>query len=165
MRELMNGLPIALADSIIPRPKPSSNSLTQKLPGLLSRHRDVDFGAEQDIIPVPRAVAQAIALLIGTVAKEQGRNRSNAAALITDGQDHKHPAVKQWMAAYDFFVGWAHLDRNHEGGREVPSDAVVLAQIKVVEDVIAVRTAVFFENVKSVEVLLDQINAPIEEGA
>lgn len=163
VRELMNGLPVVMADTAIPRPKPSSGSLMRKLPELLAKHPDVDLGVEQDMIPVPKAVAQTLDSLIGTVVKEQGRNRSNAAALLTGGDDNKHPAIKQWMDAYEFFVGWAHFDRNFERGGQLPTDADLLAAMKVVEDVIEVRTAVFFENLHYLEGLLAQINAPVEE--
>ncbi len=165
MRELMNGLPVILAETSIPRPRPSSTSLTTKLPGLLADHPDVDLGADQDMVPVPRAVARVLDQLIRTVVQEDGRNRSNAAALVTGGEDSGHPAVKQWRDAYQFFVGWAHIDRNHEGDRQLPDAAELLGAMKVVEDVIEVRTAAFFENLNSLEGLLAQINAAVEEDA
>lgn len=163
MRELMNGLPAVMADTSIPRPKPSSGSLMSKLPELIANHPDVDLGADQDMIPVPNAVARAIDSLIGAVVKERGRNRSNAAALVTDGNDNKHPAVKQWMEAYEFFLGWTHLDRNHERVEQLPSDEDLVANMKVVEDVIEVRSAAFFENLHALEDLLAEINATLEE--
>jgi hypothetical protein len=159
MRELMTGLPAAMADTAIPRPKPSSGSLVAKLPELLANHPDVDLGIDQDIVPVPKKVAQALASLVTTVTQEQGRNRSNAAALVTDGSDPKHPAIKQWLDAYEFFVGWAHLDRNHERDGKLPGNEELLAVIRVVEDVIDVRTTVFFENLHAVEDLLASANA------
>jgi len=165
MRELMNGLPGLLADSAIPRPKPSSGSLTSKLPELLANHPDVDLGMDQDMVPVPKAVARALDSLISSLVKERGRNRSNAAALVTGGSDTKHPAIRQWMEAYDFFLGWAHLDRNHERDRELPSDEDLITFMKVVEDVVEVRTKAFFENLHSLEELLSEINKTIEEDA
>ena len=59
MRELMNGLPSVMADSAIPRPDPSSVALKDKLPGLLARHPDLDLDVDQDLVPVPKEVAQA----------------------------------------------------------------------------------------------------------
>lgn len=166
MRELMNGLPTVMGDAGIPRPKPSSGALTMKLPGLLTNNPGLDLGADQDMIPVPKKVARVFDLLISTVTKEQGRNRLNAAALLTGGVDGKHPAINQWMDTYQFFVGWAHLDRNHDSDRPLPADTDLLANIRVVEDVILVRTTgFFFENLKSVEGLLAQINASVEEDA
>lgn len=165
MRELMLGLPAIMADAAIPRLNPSSSALTKKLPKLLTKNAEVDLGADQDMVPVPKAVAHAIHLIITTAAKEQGRNRLIFAALVTGGEDGKHPAVEQWMDAYQFFVGWAHLDRNHNAGRQLPADVDLLANIRVVEDVIEARTAVFFENLKSLEGLLAEINAPAEEDA
>lgn len=163
MRELMNGLPGLLADSAIPRPKPSSGSLMAKLPELLSDHPDVDLGSDQDIVPVPKAVAQALDSLISAVVKERGRNRSNAAALVTGGDDTRHPAIRQWMDAYEFFLGWAHLDRNDDD-RELPGDGELVTVMRVVEDVVEVRTKAFFENLHSLEGLLAEINTPIEDG-
>ena len=69
------------------------------------------------------------------------------------------------MDAYQFFLGWAHLDRNHNVDRPLPADSDLLANIRVVEDVIEVRTAAFFENLKSLEGLLAEINAPAKEDA
>ena len=60
MRELMIGLPAVMADDPEPRPDPSSNSLTQQLPELLAKHPDLDLGVDQDIVPVPKAVAQIL---------------------------------------------------------------------------------------------------------
>ncbi|MGQ0432842.1 MAG: hypothetical protein ACT452_10615 [Microthrixaceae bacterium] len=163
MRELMNALPAVMTDSAIARPDPSSSALTTKLPELLARHPDLDLAAEQDLLPVPRAVAQAFSDLIGTVASEQGRNRRNAAELVTGGADTKHPAIKHWTAAQRFFLGWTHIDRNHSQDRELPTDAVLLANIRVVEDVIEVRNALFFDNLHSLQDLLAEANA-VEVG-
>ncbi|WP_329481566.1 hypothetical protein OG555_05385 [Kribbella sp. NBC_01484] len=165
MRELMANLPGLLADTAIPRPKPSSSALVAKLPNLLAKHPDVDLGVDQDVVPVPKVVARQLDALIRARIQEDGRNRSNAAALVTGSSDAEHPAIKQWRDAYEFFVGWAHLDRNHERERELPSDEEIRSTMRVVEDVIEVRTAVFFENLHSLEDLLAEINGPLEEDA
>ena len=57
LRELMVGLPPILAETAIPRPNPSSSSLLARLPGLLAKHPDLDLAADQDVLPVPKAVA------------------------------------------------------------------------------------------------------------
>lgn len=163
MRELMTGLPAVLADTAIPRPNPSSSALVAQLPDLLSKHPDLDLGADQDVLPVPKAVAMKFDALVKASTQEAGRNRSNAAALVTGG-DAQHPAIKQWQDAYQFFLGWAHLDRNHENDRELPSNNQILDAVRVVEDVIVVRTAVFFENLHALQDLLTATNAPIEES-
>lgn len=165
MRELMNGLPSVMSDSAIPRPKPSSGTLVERLPKLLANHPDLDLGLDQDLIPVPRAVARAFAELRGAITREQGRNRMNAAALVTGMADTKHPAIGQWMDTQRFFVGWAHLDRNHEEGRSLPSQEALLSNMRVVEDVIEVRTALFFENLRSIRDLLVEANAVNEDNA
>lgn len=166
IRELMNNLPTILAEEeFSPRLNPSSGSLTHKLPELLAQHSTVDLDADQDIIPVPNALAKSISLLIKTVSQENGRNIRNAAALITGGSDTKHPAVKQWNLTYDFFLGWTHLDRNHVGSRTLPSKEELVANIQVVEDVVMTRTAAFFENLHVIEDLLVEINDQTEGGS
>jgi hypothetical protein len=163
MRELMLNLPTAMADTFIDRPEPSAGSLLAKLPSLLAKHPDLDLDLDQDMVPVPKKVAQEFSLLVKTRVQEDGRNQSNFAALVTGGSDTKHPAIKQWKDAYRFFVKWAHLDRHDERGGNLPSDDELLATMRVVEDVIEVRTAAFFDNLHSVEDLLAEINALSEE--
>lgn len=162
MREIVNGLPGVMTDLAIPRPAPNSDALKWRLPELLAAHPDLDLGADQDLVPVPKEVAQAFLALIRTSTQEAGRNRSNAAALLTDGTDPQHPVVAQWTLAQRFFLGWTHLDRNHEHERALPSNEELLANIRVVEDVIEVRSALFFENVHALEDLLRAANA--EDG-
>lgn len=163
MRELMLNLPAAMADSATSRPEPSSSSLLAQLPSLLSKHHDLDLDLDLDMVPVPKKVAQKFSLLVKTRVQEDGINQDNFAALVTGGSDTKHPAIKQWKDAYRFFVKWAHLDRHDERGGALPSDDELLASIRVVEDVIEVRTAVFFTNLHSIEDLLAGINASSEE--
>ncbi|MFC9968900.1 hypothetical protein ACFVH4_32155 [Nocardia ignorata] len=162
MRELMLGLTATLSDIDIPRPKPSSGSLAGEFPDLLSRHPELDLSLDQDMVPVPKKVAQKLGALVAAATQERGRNNRLAAALTTGDDDNtKHPVVKQWTNTYNFFVGWAHLDRNHEQGRDLPTDESILAALRVVEDVIEVRTTVFFDNVHAIEDLLAKINAPV----
>ena len=71
MRELMTGLPAVMADTAIPRPKPPSGALVSKLPNLLAEHPDVDLGLDQDMVPVPRKVAEALAALVTTATQER----------------------------------------------------------------------------------------------
>ena len=163
MRELMLNLPSAMGDSTTSRPEPSSSSLLAQLPSLLSKHHDLDLDLDLDMVPVPKKVAQKFSLLVKTRVQEDGINQDNFSALVTGGSDTKHPAIKQWKDAYRFFVKWAHLDRHDERGGALPSDDELLASIRVVEDVIEVRTAVFFTNLHSIEDLLAGINASSEE--
>lgn len=161
MRELMMGLPAVMAEKRIPRPRPSSGSLVHKLPELLGGHPELDLALDQDLVPVPRDVARAVLALVTAQIREVGRNRSNAASLITAGTDNNHPAIDQWMEAYNFFVSWAHLDQQDES-RTLPSDVEMAENIRVVEDVMDVRSAAFFENLHAVEDLLAHINAADE---
>lgn len=162
MRELMTGLPAAMAETTIPRPTPSSGSLMRRLPELLTRHPELDLALDQDLIPVPRDVALAVLAVVTAQVQEEGRNRSNAASLITAGTDDSHPAINQWMDAYRFFVAWAHLDQ-HDQGRKLPDDEEIAQTIRVVEDIVEVRSRAFFENFRSVEDLLSEINATTED--
>ena len=102
--------------------------------------------------------------MIRTRTQEDGRNRRNTAVLIAGDDSSDHPAVKQWQDAYRFFVRWAHLDRDEASEPTLPSDENIEAQIRVVEDVVEVRTAAFFENLHSLRDLLDEINTLDEEG-
>jgi hypothetical protein len=158
MRELMNGLPSAMSDSSFPRPKPAATTLMRQLPDLFERHPEIDLDAEQDLVPVPRLVARQLATLMRTVAQEQGRNIRNAAALLTGNPGTRHPVLAQWSDAQKFFLHWTHLDRNQDEDRDLPSDDTIAAHIKVVEDVIEVRTAMFFENLRSIEDILKAAN-------
>lgn len=164
MRELMNGLPAAMAASVVPRPKPSSISLVAKLPDILAEHPQLDLRAEQANVPVPARVASTIADLVEAAVKERGLNVVNAAALLTDGTDLAHPMLDQWRAAQRFFLEWAHLDRNADGARELPTDMEIVAHIRVVEDVVEVRTNLFFTNLSAVEDVLRLANAQ-EDGS
>ncbi len=159
MRELMNGLPAAMAANVVPRPKPSSSSLVARLPDVLSGHPQLDLRAQQAIVQVPAEVATVIADLVEAAVKERGLNIVNAAALLTNGTDATHPLIGQWRAAQRFFPEWAHLDRNADGERELPPDSEIIAHIRVVEDVIEVRTNQFFTNLSAVEDILALANA------
>lgn len=164
MREVMNGLPAAMAASIMPRPTPNSSSLLSRLRGVLSSHSQLDLRAEQSNVPVPAEVATVIADLVEAAAKEEGLNVANAAALLTDGTHTKHPLLSQWKSAQRFFLDWTHLDRNADGKRALPTDSEVVVQIRVVEDVVEVRSALFFTNLSAVEDILAIANAQ-EEGS
>lgn len=165
MRELMIGLPNVMTDSATPRPKPSATSLANRLPEILTEHPDLDLLVDQDLVPVPKQVARAVSELISTVAIERGLKRRNDAELITGGSDTKHPVLRQWQETYEFFLRWAHLDRSRDHSRELPIDDVLLANIRVVEEVIEVRTAQFFDVLQSLQDLLDEANAVQSGGS
>lgn len=156
-RELMLGALDVLVDTPEPRPKPSSGSLAKGLPSVITREGGPDLRADQDLIPIPRAVAAAFADLIDASTREQGRNQRNAAALVTGSADGSHPLIKEWGDAYGFFVQWAHVDQHHR--KELPDDATLARRLRVVEDVIEVRMNLFFENLSTVEDLLALANA------
>ena len=164
MRELTNGLPAAFADTVIPRPVPSSSSLLAQLPHVLAKHPGVDLALEQDFLPVPKTVAFHIGALVQARIQEDGRNVSNIRALIAGTETSPQPAVRQWKEANAFFLKWTHLDRTHDRPRELPTDQELTAWIRIVEDIVEVRAAVFFENLRALEDLLSVINTPVAEG-
>lgn len=164
MRELMNGIPSAVGDGASPRPNPSSQSLAAGLPRLLAAHPDVDLDADQDLIPVKREVAAAFSRLVKTAQLEEGRNQRELAGFLTGDTSQRHAAGKQWNAARAFFLEWTHLDRNHEGGRELPTDEMLRQHIRVIEDIVEARTLAFFETIRSIDDLLAEINAEVPEG-
>lgn len=155
-RELMLGALDVLVETPEPRADPSSGALARKLPAVLTRQGNPDLRADQDLIPIPRAVAAAFADLIDASTREQGRNQRNAAALVTGSANGVHPSVKEWSQTYSFFVKWAHVDQHHES---LPDDTALVTHLRVVEDVIEVRMNLFFENLSTVEDLLAMANA------
>ncbi|WAY21541.1 hypothetical protein OF855_10955 [Mycolicibacterium fortuitum] len=164
IRELMMGVQTVLIDDPIERVRPSSGDLARKLRVLADKYPQLDLGAEEELIPVPKAVARVIDSLISAARKEYGRNRDNVAALVTGGgeRNRNHPTVSQWLDMYnEYFVRWAHIDSH--GDRPLPTDVELLTSIKFVEDVIDVCTAPFFGNLSAVKDLLDDINATFEE--
>lgn len=155
-RELMLGALDVLVDTPEPRQNPSSGTLAGKLPSALARHGNPDLRADQDLVPVPRALAAAFADLIDASTREHGRNRRNTAALVTGAADGSHPSIAEWSKAYRFFVKWAHVDQHHSDG--LPDDATLASHLRVVEDVIEVRMNLFFDNLSAVEDLLALAN-------
>jgi hypothetical protein len=163
MREVMMGLPSMLQIDAAPRPNPSTTSLLGKLPRLIQKHQNVDLRADQDSIALPKHLVYFLADIADANTKEVGRNTANASLLLTGGSDLRHPVMAQWKQSYDFFVGWAHLDRNFGQGRPLPERKEIDRHIAVVEDVIDVRSALFFDNLSTVRELLANANAPRED--
>lgn len=158
----MNGLPSAILEGATTTPRPSSATLTKSLSQLASDHPGLDLDADLEIVPVPQKVAHAFSEIIKTANIEERIRRSNDANVVTGGPDPGHPTIRQWKGARDFFMEWTHIDRDDRRMRELPGDVELLQMIAVVEDVIEVRTAQFFENLHAVEDLLDEANT---EGA
>jgi len=156
-RELMLGALDVLVDTPEPRQKHSSGSLARNLPSVISREGGPDLRANQDLIPIPRAVAAAFADLIDASTREHGRNQRNAAALVTGSADGSHPSIREWGTAYGFFVQWAHVDQHHR--KDLPDDTTLARHLRIVEDVIEVRMNLFFENLSTVEDLLALANS------
>ncbi len=155
-RELMIGALDVLVDASEPRPDPSSGALARRLPSVLAASGSPDLRVDQDLVPVPKAVASALADLIDASAREIGRNRRNAASLVTGNAEDSHPTIAEWSKTYGFFVKWAHVDQHHTDA--VPDDHTLATHLQVVEDVIEVRMNLFFDNLSAVEDLLAAAN-------
>ena len=162
-RELMLGALDILVDTPEPRPNPSSGSLTKSLTSVLAANGSPDLRVDQDLIPLPKAVATAIADLVDASTREIGRNRRNAAALVTGNAEDSHSSVAEWSNTYSFFVKWAHVDQHHSGA--LPDDRLLASHLQVVEDVIEVRMSQFFDNLSAVEDLLAAANRTDDESS
>lgn len=158
-RELMNSILEIMPDIDVSHIKPSSNSLKDKLPKLFN---DVNFDIGQDYVLIPKSAAKTLHELISTINKESSRKARLEGAVITDGTDNKHPAIKQWQATHKFFMHWTHLNRVNDSC-EAPSDDEIRKNLRVVEDVIETRSNLFFENFHKIEDLLTEANMVSEE--
>ncbi len=109
----MAGLPAALFDVDVPGPSQSSDSPVGQLLDLLWLHRDLDFGLDQDMVPVPRKAVGVFDPLAAGATQECGRKTRLATALITDESDTNLPVAKEWADSYGLFPGWTLLGRRH----------------------------------------------------
>lgn len=159
MREVMNRFVDAMDADVAQRIKPPSGDQVGELPDLLAAHPDLVLDQQdQDLVPVPAAVAAAFDKLIKTAVQEGVRSRDIAAALLTDDGDSGHPAVNQWMAARKFFVKWAHLHARAADPQDVPHDSSMAEHVRVVEDLILSVTSLFFDARREIDDLLGEIN-------
>ena len=157
MRELMNALPSVLGDSDSRGARREANAKLNKLIELLRRSPGLDLGQDLDYVRVPRDIARALDNYSKQQALETKRVLEDAAALLTGGENLQHPLRGQWNETRDRFIGWAHVGRD-ESERPLPSDAEMEAAILVVEEIIEVRTAEFFESRHALENLLSELN-------
>ena len=156
VRELMLGAIDMLVEIPEPRQMPSSTGLTSQILKISAKQGGLDLRADQDLVPVPRELATALADLIETRTRENGRNQRNVAALVTGNADDSHVSTKDWSKSYDFFLKWTHADRHH--ANDLPDDSTIIRHLRVVEDVIEVRMNLFFENLAAVEDILALAN-------
>jgi hypothetical protein len=157
MRELMNALPGVLGDSDSRGARREANVRLRKLIELLRRSPDLDLGQDLDYVPVPRDIARALDSYSKQQALETRRVLEDAATLLTGGENLQHPLRGQWNSTRDEFTGWAHVGRD-ASERPLPSDAQMEAAILVIEEVIEVRTAEFFDSRHALEDLLSELN-------
>ncbi|ASN19929.1 hypothetical protein [Arthrobacter sp. YN] len=158
MREVMNALPSVIGETTGRLKGRSASALARELSDALALSSDLDLRQDLDYIPVPRAVAIAIDQVVQTVVLETKQVRDDAAALLAEGSSSDHPAVGQWIEAREFFVRWTHLERPPRDNGHVPTDVEILRNIRVVEDLVAVRTAGFFDTRRLLDELLAEIN-------
>jgi hypothetical protein len=63
-------------------------------------------------------------------------------------------------AAQRFFLRWAQLDRiADKSGRQPPSDAEIIASLRVIEDVVEAGAGLFFDSLHSVREVQSAANA------
>ncbi|WP_263508782.1 hypothetical protein [Actinotalea sp. M2MS4P-6] len=163
MREVMNRVLGVMGSTAGPRIKPSSGRQVQSLPDLLSRFPDLDLSADGEFIPVPREVAAVFHTLIRTAAQEKRRSRDDVASLLTDDSNSDHVAVTRWIEARDFFVRWAHLQDHAAEPSDLPDDVVIGGHVAIFDELFDAVITVFFERRHTIDDLLAEINAPVEE--
>ena len=160
MREIMNRLPGAI--NIVGAARggqgPRSSTHVRKLPALAARFPNLDLRQGVENVPVPQELAIVLDELVRAAVAEDGRVAANAAALLTDDGNTKHPAVREWMDTTDFFVKWAHLHDNQSDHELIPSDDDLRQRIELAEALMDGVRAEFFDSLHAIEDLLAGAN-------
>jgi hypothetical protein len=164
MREVMNRLPAALGVAGPNDGVPRGTTVLQGLPTIAARFPGVDLSQEIENVPVPRELAVALGNLIRAAIADDGRIAANAAALLTDDGNTKHPAVQEWRELIRFFVQWAHLEDEQRSHGDLPSDDQLRIQLDRVEILIDSLRAEFFVSLHSIEDILAGANSQLETG-
>lgn len=158
MREIMNRLPGALGIVGAVSGGPRSSTQVRKLPALASRFPNLDLRQEVENVPVPQELAVVLDELVRAAVAEDGRVATNAAALLTDDGNTKHPAVREWRDTTDFFVKWAHLHDEQSDPEVIPSDDDLRQRIELAEALMDGIRAEFFDSLHAIEDLLAEAN-------
>ncbi len=133
MREIMNRLPGALGIVGTGGGGPRSSTHVRKLPALAARFPNLDLRQEVENVPVPQELAVLLDELVKAAVAEDGRVAANAAALLTDDGNTKHPVVRDWRTINDYFVKWAHLHDEQSDPELIPSDDDLRQRIELAE--------------------------------
>ena len=165
MREIMNRLPGALGIAGAGSGGPRSSTHVRKLPAIAARFPNLELLQDVENVPVPQELAALLGELVKTAVAEDGRVAANAAALLTDDGNIKHPAVREWRDLTDFFVKWAHLHDEQSDAQCIPSDDDLMQRIKLAEALMDGIRAEFFDSLHAIEDLLTEANQPIDGGA
>lgn len=158
MREMMNRLPGALGIAGVGNGGPRSSTHVRKLPALAARFPNLDLRQEVENVPVPQELASLLDDLAKAAIVEDGRVAANAAALLTDDGNTKHPAVRDWKDLIDFFVKWAHLHDEQSDVQRIPSDDDLRQQVELAEALMDGIRAEFFDSLHAIEDLLAEAN-------
>lgn len=164
MREMMNRLPGALGIAGTGGGGPRSSAHVRRLPALAARFPNLDLRQEVENVPVPQALAVLLDDLRKAAVAEDGRVAANAAALLTDDGNTKHPAVREWKDLIDFFVKWAHLHDAQSDVQLIPSDDDLRQRIELAEALMDGIRAEFFDSLHAIEDLLAQANQLSDGG-
>jgi len=162
MREVMNRVLGAMNAPVAPRGKPSTQTQVQTLPDLLGKFPDLDLDADNDLVQIPRGVAQAMDKLFKAAVQEKRRSRDDVASLLTDDGNAGHAAVTRWIDSRGFFVKWAHIHDTPSEQTGLPTDAEITAHIAVFEGLFDGVITAFFTIRHSIDDLLAEING-VEE--
>lgn len=164
MREIMNRLPGALGIAGGASGGPRSSTHVRKLPALAARFPNLDLLQEVENVPVPQELAALLDDLVKAAIAEDGRIAANAAALLTDDGNTRHPAVREWRDITDFFVKWAHLHDDQSDRNSMPSDDDLRQRIELSETLMDGIRAEFFDSLHAIEDLLAEANQLNEGG-
>jgi len=104
--------------------------------------------------------AAAKAITEQRTGTSNNQSRQSATVLGRPG-GRQDPTLRAWLIAQRWFVTNSHLDSSCESGT-VPDDEEVLAQLRVVEDVLHARLAPFFEVKDELDELLGEANARVK---
>ena len=164
MREIVNRLPGALGIVGAGSGGPRSSTHVRKLPALAARFPNLDLLQEVENVPVPQELAVLLDELVKAAVAEDGRVAANAAALLTDDGNTKHPAVREWRDITAFFVKWAHLHDEQSDPELIPSDDDLRQRVELAEALMDGIRAEFFDSLHAIEDLLADANQVNEGG-
>ncbi|MCA5894999.1 hypothetical protein LEP48_16845 [Isoptericola sp. NEAU-Y5] len=163
MREVMKHLPEAISAVGRDERRARSNNFVRKLPSVVAKYPALDLTQNAENVPVPQEIARLLDELVSAAVSEDGRFLADIAVFLTDDGDTKHPAVREWYAAYNYFVKWAHLHGEQSDVDALPTDDDLVFRINSVEVLMDAKRAEFFDSLRAIEDLLAEANR-LDEG-